>query len=221
MRVHIRLSPNRQTVPFNYQPHLTGAFHKWTERDSNLHDNISLYSFSWLQQARAGDKGLDFPRGSSFFASIYDLDTFKKLINGIRKSPDWAFGMRVTNLYIEPDPELPSGRHWFKPGSPFLVKRSIKGQGTEYYTHLDQETEALLTETLQHKLKIAGIDDPQACIELDKNCQEAKTKIIDYKGIKNKTVWSPVFVTGSTESLVLAWNVGIGNSTGIGFGSLV
>ena len=29
MRIYLQLTPNRETVPFNYQQSLVGAFHKW------------------------------------------------------------------------------------------------------------------------------------------------------------------------------------------------
>lgn len=48
MRLHFTLSPNTQTVPFDYQHALTGVFHKWLGKDNPLHDGISLYSLSWL-----------------------------------------------------------------------------------------------------------------------------------------------------------------------------
>ena len=39
-------------------------------------------------------------------------------------------------------------------------------------------------------------------------------------GIKNKASICPVIVKGTSEQIAFAWNVGVGNSTGIGFGAL-
>ena len=65
MRIYLHLSPNRELVPFNYQQSLVGAFHRWLG-ENELHDEISLYSLSWLQGGVAGKEGLDFPQGATF-----------------------------------------------------------------------------------------------------------------------------------------------------------
>ncbi len=33
MRVYFKLTKNKETVPFNYQPMLTGLFHKWIDKN--------------------------------------------------------------------------------------------------------------------------------------------------------------------------------------------
>jgi CRISPR/Cas system endoribonuclease Cas6 (RAMP superfamily) len=59
MRLHLSLTPNTEPVPFNYQHQLTGALHKWLG-ENELHDKISLYSFSWLRgRAERVDGGLN------------------------------------------------------------------------------------------------------------------------------------------------------------------
>jgi CRISPR-associated endoribonuclease Cas6 len=57
-------------------------------------------------------------------------------------------------------------------------------------------------------------------IRFEKNYSKAKTKLIAYNGIKNKTNWCPVIIKGKPETKFFAWNVGLGNSTGIGFGAI-
>jgi CRISPR-associated endoribonuclease Cas6 len=44
--------------------------------------------------------------------------------------------------------------------------------------------------------------------------------MIIYKGIANKANWCPVIIKGRPETKLFAWNVGLGNSTGIGFGAI-
>lgn len=47
-----------------------------------------------------------------------------------------------------------------------------------------------------------------------------RIKLMTYKGIKNKASMCPVIIKGTLQSKQFAWNVGIGNSTGIGFGAI-
>lgn len=44
--------------------------------------------------------------------------------------------------------------------------------------------------------------------------------LIDYRGVKNKASWCPIRIIGNAETKLFAWNAGIGNSTGIGFGAI-
>ena len=55
MRLHLKLTPNTEPIPFNYQHQLTGTLHKWLGQN-DLHDKISLYSFSWLRGSKANGK---------------------------------------------------------------------------------------------------------------------------------------------------------------------
>jgi hypothetical protein len=47
MRIKLLLTPNIPIVPFSYQHHITGAFHRWLG-ENQLHDGTSLYSLGWL-----------------------------------------------------------------------------------------------------------------------------------------------------------------------------
>ena len=49
----------------------------------------------------------------------------------------------------------------------------------------------------------------------------AKTKLFRYKQVQCKGSICPVLVSGSTEQIQFAWEVGVGHSTGIGCGALV
>ena len=57
-------------------------------------------------------------------------------------------------------------------------------------------------------------------ISFDLTYAKKKIKFINYRGIRNKANLCPVYIKGKPETKAFAWNVGIGNSTGIGFGSI-
>lgn len=217
MRIHLKLTPNTETCPFNYQGHLVQKFHEWIGKNK-LHDRISLYSLSWLSTGKRVKNGLNFPNGTEWFISSYDENIIKKTIKGIQANPEVAFGMFVKELSISHTPNFSTNER-FQVATPVFIKRNI-GQEQKYYYFKDEEANQLLTETLQNKLKKANLDT-NVQVRFDKNYNNPYIKGVFYKGNKKKGSICPVIIEGSPESIAFAWNVGIGSNTGIGFGALI
>jgi CRISPR-associated endoribonuclease Cas6 len=217
MRIHLKVRTEDMLIPFDHQPLLVGTLHKWLGWNSE-HGDISLYSFSRLEGGRAEKDGIRFERGAQFFISSYDVVLIKKLIAGIQLDPELFFGLTVEELVIEEDPDL-AGRERFFIGSPILIKRRIETK-IEHVSFDDPRASEFLKETLQTKMEKAGIMDDSLEIYFDKSYPRAGTKLVTYKGIKNKVNWCPVVIKGKPETKLFAWNVGLGNSTGIGFGAI-
>lgn len=218
MRIHLKTSKTGKIIPFNYQTYLTGALHKWIGKN-NLHDDrLSLYSFSWLNGGLTTEQGLKFENGANLFISAYNEQLLKRIIHGIRESPDIAFGLEVKEVIIQENP-LFETQVKFNAASPILIKRNINGK-IKHYTYHDQESSDFLTETLKNKLRKENIDDKGVNVQFDLSYNNPKTKIIYYNKIGNKVNICPVVIEGTPEQILFAWNVGLGNSTGIGFGAL-
>lgn len=218
MRIELHLSPNREIVPFNYQAALVGAFHRWLG-PNELHDDTSLYSLSWLQGARKVRNGFDFPRGSTFYISSPNHELFQTLIPNMIKGTHIRWGMEVTQANIHLTPDF-GEQQWFWARSPILIKRNVEGQAhQQYFFPKDAEANTLLTETLQYKMKRMGIELPVE-VKFDPEFRNIKTKLITYKNIDIKATFCPVIVTGDPKAVSFAWDVGVGNSTGLGFGAL-
>lgn len=218
MRLYLKLESSGNTpVSFNYQPKLTGAIHKWLGKNK-LHDAISLYSFSWLNGGRKVGDNLFFKNGANLEISAHDTGFIKDIIRGIQKDPCIAFGLTVTDITIGEAPSF-SEREIMYVSSPVLVKRTVEGKEVHYSYDNDLCT-SLLTETFRLKLRKAGLPDEQANVSFLKDYPGARTRIIYYNNIGNRVNVCPVVVEGSPEQIAFAWNVGVGNSTGIGFGAL-
>lgn len=219
MRLHIHTSPNKIEIPFNYQKNLTGVLHKWLGANNQEHGDISLYSFSWLTGTQVSEKGLICHKGASFFLSFYDIKRLKSILANIRKEPEMFCGMFVEDVVIENTPDL-TQQEQFSLGSPILIKRPVDGKITEFYFD-NPESGKLLEETLRTKMKLAGIPcDDTLRIAFDLNYTKKKTKLVWYDNISNKANMCPVIIKGNNLTKQFAWNVGLGNSTGIGFGSI-
>ena len=217
MRLHIKISSGNKLVPFNYQPALAGAIHKWIGKNE-LHDKTSMYSFSWLKGGRKNSDGLIFENETSFEFSAHDNGLIKSVVKGIQIDPVINYGLEVSEIVIQETPKF-SNRESFFVASPVLVKRTE--QEREIHFSYDQlETDKLLTETMKTKLKRARLDDENIKLAFDRSYYGAKTKLVYYKNIGNRANICPVIIEGTPEQIAFAWNVGVGNSTGIGFGSL-
>jgi CRISPR-associated endoribonuclease Cas6 len=221
MRLHFTLSPNTETVPFSYQHFLTGVFHKWLG-NNKIHDSISLYSLSWLHGGKKAENGLMFPNGSTWSISAYDHELLHKICRNAVQDIDVCCGMQVKGIKILPPPRV-QATHYFKVSSPVLARgKEIDGK-VRHYIHSDIEADAVLTQTLRHKLDQAGLEELSANtqVRFDRSYQKAHTKLVTINGIANRGSICPVIVEGSPEAVEFAWNVGIGHLTGNGFGALI
>ena len=219
MRLKLLLNQNKEILPYNYQPILTGALHKWIGKNNDLHENASLYSFSWLQNVTANSKGIITNDNTSCFFSFYDELLAKNVLKSIMNNPEIYDDLSVRDIIIQETPNL-SNINKFHVSSPIFVKGQNDDGKTIHYSFNDKQSEELMTKTLKTKLEIAKIDSSNLNVKFNHSYPKAKTKIIDYNGIKNKVNICPIEIRGSQEQKAFAWNVGVGNSTGIGFGSL-
>lgn len=218
MRLYLKLAKNTKTIPFNYQHLLTGAIHKWIGENNAEHGNKSLYSFSWLQNTVAHKTGISLSRDAYIFISAFDTSLIKKITKGILQDPEVFCGTRVIDIQIKEIPAFSTEERFFL-NSPILIHRQDGGK-TKHVTYLEEDFEMLLTKNMKGKLQLAGLNADNLNIELDKSYAFPQTKLVDYKGIKNKTTLAPVIIKGTPEQIAFAWIVGLGNSTGIGFGAI-
>lgn len=218
MRIYIRLSRNDQVVPYQHNAVLTGILNSWL-RDVNIHDSISLYSFSGLRKGVATKNGLDFPEGGEWFVSIYDSTILLKVINQIQKNPDLFYGMKVKEIILCEYPDFGVERR-FLLATPVLIKR-MENNKCKHYVYFDEHADEMMTDTLKRKMSSIGLNDTPVDVKFDKDYDKSKVKLVSYKNINNKVSWCPVIIKGSPDCLRFAWDVGVGNSTGIGFGALL
>ncbi len=218
MRIYLKLTKNNKVVPFDYQHLLTGCIHKWLGYNNTIHGTPGRFSFSWIQNTQSTEGGLDMKFGAYFFISSIDDLIIRNITKGILKDPHMFCGIRVKDVQIAFHPEFTTPTK-FVLASPVLLKVKEEN-GYKHVTVEDDDFEIVLTENLRRKLKVAGISSENIQVKLDPESHYKKTKMVSYKGIKNKTSFTPIIIEGSPEQIAFAWNVGIGNSTGIGFGAL-
>lgn len=218
MRLHIKTSKSKGSIDFNYQLLLTGCVQKWLGKDNEEHGKVSLYSFSWLHNVNVLKTGVQLKDGSSFFLSFHSDEPAKRVLKNILQEPEMFAGARVIDITIEETPLFSSKEHFFL-GSPILIKKHDNNK-EKHYTFMDEESNQFMTDTLKAKATHAGLITEGVKVYFDREYLSPKTKVVAYRNIKNKVNICPIIVEGPPEVVAFAWNVGIGNSTGIGFGAL-
>ena len=222
MRLHLYLSAP-QTIPFDYLPALKSAFHRWAGHNEALHAGLSLYSYGWLHGGRAGRGGIRFAEGANWFISAPDEALIHELVSGVVRAPDLGLGLAVRDVRMQRAPEFAAGEQPFRVAGPVFIKHEVeRGKPAEHLLPGHELADELLTATLRHKLRQAGLDDTGATVRFDPtHISTAKTKLFRYKQVQCRSSICPVLVAGSTKQLQFAWEVGVGHSTGIGCGSLL
>ncbi|MDY0287163.1 MAG: CRISPR-associated endoribonuclease Cas6 [Bacteroidales bacterium] len=218
MRIYLKIKTANKIIPFNHQPLLTGTIHKWLGWNED-HGKISLYSFSQLSGGKVVADGLRLKLGTSFFFSSYDETLIKKMVSGIQSEPEMFYGLIVSEIIIQEDPDL-TDRTLFHVASPIFIKRRV-GKKIDHILFNDSRANTCLKETLTNKMNKAGITDDSLDIRFDSSYNGVGTKKITYNGVQNRANWCPVIIEGKPETKLFAWNVGLGNSTGIGFGAII
>lgn len=218
MRIYLKLSKNNKVVPYNYQELLTSVIHKWIGSNNEHHGQPGQFSFSWIQNTKSTKKGLNLQDGAYFFISSLNDKLIKEIINGVLEEPEMFCGVRVTDVQIKNTPKFYNVQR-FLMASPVLIKVKEE-EAIRHVTVEDDDFDEKLTISFKNKLDKAGISSHEASIQLDPDSSFRSTKLIDYKGVKNRASLAPIIICGNKEQIEYAWSMGIGNSTGIGFGAL-
>ncbi len=225
MRFYYRTTKPKQEVVLGYKHLVAGFIHQrfpaGVDEKNELHDTLSLYSVSNLEGSILNaKKSLDFPDGASFFLSFHDEDLGKTFTQNVIAKPDFIAGMVITDIQTQPTPDFPDSTR-FSVAAPVLVKK-FDGTSIRHLTFDNPEANDVMTKTLQTKLRAAGLDAHAESVRVrfDTGYAGAKTKLVDIHGIKNRANVCPVIVEGTPEAVAFAWNVGVGHSTGAGFGAL-
>ncbi len=219
MRLKLKLTKNKTTIPFDYQQNLVGTIHKWFGKNDE-HGRQSVYSFSQLIGAKLLENGFSFPEGAVLFFSSSDNNLLTRVYKGIKADSTLFNGLKVYEIDMIPEPAF-RNRERFSLLSPLFFKQKVEDKkNPKHLTFEDDEVDKLLTEATKKRLEFNGIPDETLKIKFDRIYQGKKTKVVNYRGIGNKCSVCPIIVEGKFETMEFLWNNGIGHSTGIGFGCL-
>lgn len=221
MRLNFRLTGNTEPVLPSYLSALRSAVHRWLG-PNDLHDGLSLYSFSTLYGGRWRGSGPVFRNGAVWRLSFADACAARRASAGVLGDPHVAFGMRVYEVAEQAPPSLGSV-YRFEADSPVLVRAKRQDETREHLAWDDPRADDALTHVLRRKLRAAGFDGEhlQARAGFDRSYRGAKTKVVEVQpGLRYKGNVCPVIIAGTPEAVRFSWLVGAGDLTGSGMGAL-
>lgn len=189
MRVRVNISGG-QSDYYSYN-RLRGCIHKWLG-ENNVHDGISLYSFSWVINDRC------------FYFSTPVDKLMLDFLAGLQRDATMFNGFVVDGFdFVGTDTSKP----FYRCPTAFHVKDNGK------YLYFDG-ADNVATRIANQKLKLLGINGT-VNVSFAPN---GKNKMFDIHKIKVKCFQCPVRLYGDDAAKQAILETGIGNLTGCGFG---
>lgn len=218
MRFRVNLTRPTTDVPVNNQHEMNGFIHAILGRNNSYHDSVSDYSISSLQGGRL-DRETNSLKFDEDVPHIYVASQNSTFIGdfmaGIMTADASVFGMKPDGVDITCD---------FNPNnycddiitiSPIL----IRNKDDRKITFEDPEWIERVKKNCIGKLKHRGIEDDTFDIELIKT-DSSKRKCVWVGDVFNPCSSVRLKVTGRKNTRRILYNLGIGNSTGSGFGAV-
>ncbi len=214
---------SKQIVPFNYWDKLLGFLHKEILGQNNpYHDSTSLYSISPLFNSKSVDSGLLFETGAIWLIRTPSVDVFKDFYlkgkNAIGKELGYGLVLKSVDFYVtefEKQTELVVGT------SPVYLGQNENSNERDHITYLhgNEIASAHMKQTLLTKANKLGycLKEDEFNIEFDLN-QPIRTKRVLIGSVSNIATQGKVRITGDSDVIGLCYGLGVGVSTGCGFG---
>jgi len=230
MKLKIEFSKNTEPVPFSYVSNLNGYLHKVLGEDNPYHDDLSLHSTSFLHGGRisSNKKFLNFNNGATWYISSSESKFIEDFVKNVYNHIEFAFGMELLGVEMIEDMLTNDGVYYmFRTMSPVLLKQKDRENNKNIYLTYENDiktTSDVMKSLILKKAKKAliSINPEDFDISFNYEYDQKKIKWISVKKVNNKTSVCPVFVrTAKPEVAKFIYNVGVGHSTGSGFGFLM
>lgn len=245
MRIKIIFSKNTSDVPNNNSVVLE-YIHRLLGRNNEYHDKASSYNISHLYGGEINKKDpktLSYPNGGYFIVSSMDKAFMGKILIGLLDNPAISHGMEFTN-FVHISEQFMNGWNHFAVLSPFIIK-GIYGKNNYGFMTLDGEYkridgkwdvekkesydfENVVREHLINKLKkindsfdLSGFK--VKIDEFDRNKirhNKHKVKQVYVKNVLNFSNQCQLSIYCHKDVAELLYSIGIGQSTGAGFGTI-
>lgn len=236
MYFKVNFEKTDRVLPYDTQHTLNGVFYKILNNPQKYHDAFSYYSASGIQGAMADPKqgGIMFPDHPYFIVASPDKrhingkwefneflkDFVEGLMNSINNPEVNFFGLKVMTFEtprINVVDSLARPRFdLIRTRTPILLK---KENWKIAYNDNPEEWVSILTENTKKKLAHEGIEDPTFAIKVEQP-QRMKSRNVTVGNVRNHCTSGILTVYGKPETRAFLYTMGLGYSTGSGFGSV-
>lgn len=221
MRIKVNFTKNTTPVPIVNQAIMNSYTHKCLGPNNKYHDTPSDYCISSLMGGKldAAEQTLSFEKGGYIIISSLDQEFIDTMILGIIKNQTIGFGMKFCGIdHIQE--KFYNGYNKFATLSPFIIKIK-EGDESVFVTLHDPDFEEILEEYLKFKInKIKPNWNLKHFRAYVPDNDTHKVKTIMVKNVKNLANQCHVVLDCNKEVAELLYNIGIGKSTGSGFGTI-
>lgn len=219
MRLKVILNGNGKILPFSNQHMLNGYFHKCLGEGNKYHDALSDYSVSMLCGGTTTEdkSGLIFEDKAYFVVSSMDEVFMSEFLIGLYKNQSFQ-GMEL--LGIEPiNEKFYEGVNFFRALTPILLKSKTAPKKYTFLTIDDDNYKDELKKSIIRKLTQCSFVVPESFdIEISEIGKQKRTVMVG--NVKNVGNIHEIVVIGPKYIAEAIYNIGIGNSSGSGFGTI-
>lgn len=219
--IKINFSMPSENIPVSNQKELNSYIHRCVGKNNKFHDAFSNFCISSLQGGKLNTKTntLEFNDNPYILMTAYEgnKEFVKLFLKGAENKENTLFGMHSINeefLNYKPNEYY----DLVYMASPVLLKARNNGEEIKM-TFKDKGFIENLKANCLKKLEHVGIKDESFNIEIH-NIEKAKVKKIMVGDIFNICTQCSFIVRGKKETRDMLYNLGIGNSTGSGFGMI-
>lgn len=230
MRVIINFTENKELVPIVNQSMINSYIHKCIGVNNEYHDTKSNYCISSLYGGKLNDdkKTLSFKNGGHIAVTSNDEIFLDLIISGVMTNPNLFWGMEFINFDFIKEDFIGSDFkkkidmwHYFSTLSPFIIKKYSDKSKYTFSTLNDEDFEETVKNHVITKLSkiYEGINLKDFNLIIPKN-DSHKVKKILVKNVINKANQCQIAIFCKPDVAEKIYNMGIGQSTGSGFGTI-
>lgn len=222
MRLKISFSKNTSDVKVNNQSLINSWIHKCLGVNNVYHNVKSDYNISHLYGGKlnADKQTLSFENGGFLIISSKNNEFINKMLVGIINNAELINGMKFSGVdYINEN--FLDGWNHFSTLSPFIIKNYTSKKIYKFLTLKDPGFEQQVKSYLINKL--SKIDPTLELSNFDVKIPEHpnhKIKKIMIKNVINTANQCQISIFTNKKVAELLYNIGVGQSTGSGFGCI-
>lgn len=222
MRIKVMLSSSNQELPINSQSIVNSFIHRVLGKDNIYHNRKNDYSVSSLQGGKwiKNTENISFMNGGYITITSNDNDFLNTILLNLYTTP-FHNDIKVIGMEFV-DEKMYNGWNHFATLSPFLIKeRREDGKYTFLTLDMDNFEDKVKNYLINKLSKInPKLDLKNFDVKIDTNHKSNKIKKVLVKNVINKANQCQISINCRKEVAELIYTIGIGQSTGSGFGTV-
>jgi CRISPR-associated endoribonuclease Cas6 len=221
MRLKLLLSGTESELPINNQHIVNSFIHRSIGKDNEYHNTKNDYSISSLQGGKwIKDTGnITFKDGGYITISSLNQEFLDKIIPGLLTTPFYD-DIKVSGLELIGE-NFVNGWNYFVTLSPFIIKKYSSKKEYGFNTMHDDNFEQTVKQYLINKISKINpkLDLSDFDVKIPQHDKHKTVKVI-VKNVKNIGNSCHINIHTNKKVAELLYNIGIGQSTGCGFGTI-